>query len=174
VLTGEFRNGTLSVTDPIARESRAANPISAAPPKAACQQNGATPKSVEPQASVFLGQLESQYRTTFAGGWLDPDGVLVARFTDAPAPYSSLAETYGSQLCIERAPSALASLQPIMTAIQDDQELAAFHVQLVSVRVDQVNDRLEVRLDVAVPEAVAFLRSKYGDGVDVKGVAEIL
>lgn len=93
--------------------------------------------------AIFAGVLQAKYPNSYAGSWVDQDhgGLLVSRFTHAPADFAELAATYhltGNAVLGEPARYSLAALERAQAKALTHRA----HSEPVSTSLDLVNNRV--------------------------------
>jgi Trypsin len=93
--------------------------------------------------AALAGMLEAKYPHTYAGSWVDQDhgGLLVSRFTHAPADFTALAATFhltGNAVLGEPARYSLAALERAQAKVL----IHRAHLEAVSTSLDLVHDRV--------------------------------
>ena len=137
-------------------------------PDAACPADGKP--GVQPwEAAAFLAETAARYPDTYAGGWIDPQGRVTARFTDAPGAYEEdLRSRFFASLCVGRAPHTLAALKSLQTQLTTEllPVLEQYDRRFTSGAVNEPRNDVDVGIDLPAPKAMREeLRRRFGDAL---------
>lgn len=147
-------------------------------PDAACAPDGKP--GVQPwEAEAFLDETAARYPDTFGGGWIDEQGRVTARFTDAPGVYEAdLRSRFFASLCVERAPYTLPELMAVQNELLSPEVLALgekYHRRMSSADVNLWRGHVDAYVDLPLPKAMqAELRRRFGDKLHVTSAVRVV
>jgi hypothetical protein len=179
IFRGRLHGRTLRLTkvSPITRPKT--TPVSERDrPDAACPADGKP--GVEPwEAAAFLDETAARYLATYGGGWIDEQGRVTARFTDAPGAYEAdLRSRFSASLCVERAPYTLPELEAVQNELIGPELLALgekYERRMSTAEVNLWRGHVDAYVDLPLPKAlVAELRRRFGDRLHVTSAVRVV
>jgi hypothetical protein len=146
-------------------------------PDADCAPEGRP--GVQPwEAAAFLDETASRYAATYAGGWIDPQGRVTARFTDAPGAYEDdLRSRFGGSLCVGRARFTLAELKALQDRLTTELQpaLEQYDRRFTSGAVNEPRNHVDVGIDLPAPKAMREeLRRRYGPALHLMSAVRVV
>jgi hypothetical protein len=147
------------------------------PPDADCPADGRP--GVQPwEAAAFLDETAARYPATYAGGWIDPQGRVTARFTDAPGEYEAdLRSRFSGSLCVDDAEFTLAALKALHAQLITEllPVLERYDRRFTSGAVNEPRNDVDVGIDLPVPTAMREeLRRRYGPALHLMSSVRVV
>jgi hypothetical protein len=180
VFRGRLHGRTLRLTkvSPNTRTKQTTSVSELDRPDAACPPDGKP--GVQPwEADAFLDETAARYPDTFGGGWIDEQGRVTARFTDAPGAYETdLRSRFFASLCVEPAPYTLPELKAVQNELSSPELLALgerYERRMSSADVNVWRGHVDASVELPLPKAMqAELRRRFGDKLHVSSAVRVV